>query len=82
MKSSKSTIRLQLKDKDIDYNNHKDNIKVGDIIEIIVNRKLGNLSYSINDINFGIACTNIPKEDILYPTVLLYEQGLSVEIVK
>ena len=82
MKSSKSTIRLQLKDKDIDYNNHKDNIKVGDIIEIIVNRKLGNLSYSINDINFGTACSNIPKEDILYPTVLLYEQGLSVEIVK
>ena len=75
LKSSKSTIRLQLKDKDIDYNNHKENIKEGDIIEIIVNRKLGNLSYSINDINFGIACTNIPKEDILYPTVLLYEQG-------
>ena len=42
---------------------------------------MGNLSFTINDINYGLACSNIPKEDILYPTVVLYEQGLSVEIV-
>ena len=62
----------------IKYTNHNEEIKVGDII---VDRKKGNLSFAINDINFGIACSTIPKDDILYPTIVLYEQGLSVEIV-
>ena len=56
-------------------------IKEGDIIEVIVDRKKGNLSFAINDINFGIACSLIPKDDILYPTVVLYEKDLCVEIV-
>ena len=65
----------------MDYNNHNEDIKDGDIIEVIVDRKLGNLSFAINDINYGIACSTIPKEDTLYPTIVLYEQGLSVEII-
>ena len=63
------------------YNNHKEEIKQDDIIEVIVDRKNGNLSFAVNDVNYGIACSTIPKEDELYPTISLYEQGLSVEIL-
>ena len=75
-------VQLYLKSiKKLNYNNHNDIIREGDIIEVIVDRKNGNLSYSLNDINYGIACSTIPKDDILYPTIVLYEQGLSVELV-
>ena len=63
------------------YDNLKYNIKKDDIIEVIVDRKEGNLSFAINDNNYGIAYSNIPKEDTLYPTVILWEKGLSVEII-
>ena len=79
--SKGSKAGLYNKNSSSDYNNLKDNIKKGDIIEVIVDRKSGNLSFAINNINHGIACSNIPKDDILYPVVLFYEQGLSVEIV-
>ena len=64
-----------------DYDNLKNNLIKGDIIEVIVDRKSGNLSFAINNINHGIACSNIPKDDTLYPTIVFYEQGLSAEIV-
>ena len=67
--------------KNINYNNHNEVINEGDIIEVIVDRKKGNLSFALNDINYGIACSTIPKDHILYPTIVLYEQGLSVELV-
>jgi len=79
--SNGSKVGLYNKNKSSDYDNLNINIKKGDVIEVIVDRKLGNLSYSINGINHGLACLEIPKEDILYPTVVLYEQELSVEIV-
>ena len=63
------------------YNNHNEKLKEGDIIEIIVDRNNGNLSFAVNDVNYGIACSTIPKEDDLYPTIIIYEQGLSVEII-
>ena len=75
-------VQLCLKNnKNINYNHHNEVIKEGDIIEVIVDRKNGNLSFSLNNINYGIACSTIPKEDILYPTIVLFEQGLSVELV-
>ena len=74
-------VKLKLKGKDSDYSNFKEDIKEGDIIEVILDRKLGNLSFAINDNNYGIACSTIPKNEELYPTILLYEQGLSVEIL-
>ena len=52
-----------------------------DIIEVIVEKINWNLSFAINDVNFGIAISKIPKEDDLYPTISSYEQGISVEIV-
>ena len=77
---NKIALKMQ-KNQILNYNNHKENLKKDDIIEVIVDRKLGNLSFAINDINYGIACSTIPKEDIFYPTIGLYETGLSVEIV-
>ena len=78
---SSSKIKLLMKNNISDYNNHKEDFKEGDIIEVIVDRKNGNLSFAINDVNYGIACSDIPKNDILFPTIVLYEQGNSVEIV-
>ena len=75
-------VQLYLKnEQNSNYNNHYEVINEGDVIEVIVDRKKGNLSFAINNINYGIACSTIPKDDVLYPTILLYENGLSVEIV-
>ena len=65
----------------INYNNHSGKLKKGDIIEVIVDRNNGNLSFSVNDINYGIANCSIPKEDTLYPVVLINDQNQSIEIV-
>ena len=81
LSGSDNKIKLNLKGESSNYNNHNEVLKEGDIIEVIVDRKLGNLSFAINDINYGIACSTIPKEETLYPTIVLYEQGLSVEII-
>ena len=78
--SGYSVCFLNIKGKDFKYNDVK--LKKNDIIEVIVDRKLGNLSFAVNDINYGIACSNIPKEEELYPTVVLYEQNHIVEIVE
>ena len=56
-------------------------MKEGDIIEVIVDRKIGNLSFAVNNVNFGIECSEIPKDDTLFPTVVLYEKGVEVELV-
>ena len=79
---SNEKVGLKLKDKSSNYKDHLEVLKEGDIIEVIVDRKLGNLSFAVNDINYGIACSTIPKNDSLYPTIVLFEQGLSVEIVQ
>ena len=57
-------------------------LKKGDIIEVIIDRQLGNLSFAINDINYGIACSEIPKEDILFPIVMINDQNQIGEIIK
>lgn len=64
-----------------DYYNHSGRLKKGDIVEVIVDRQLGNLSFIINDSNYGICCSEIPKEDELYPTVSIFDQNLMVERV-
>ena len=56
-------------------------MKKEDVVEVIVDRNLGNLSFAVNGTNYGIACSNIPKNDILYPTIILYDQNLQVELV-
>ena len=65
--------KLSIKsDQESNYNKKKKGkLKKGDIIEVIVDRKAGNLSFSINDSNYGIAYSLIPKDDILYPKVMI-----------
>ncbi len=63
-------------------NKNKKSLNKGDIIEVIVDRKLGNLSFAINDKNYGIACSEIPKEDTLYPVVMINDENQIVEIVE
>ena len=65
----------------IGYNNHSGRLKKEDVVEVIVDRNLGNLSFAVNGTNYGIACSNIPKNDILYPTITLFDQNLQVELV-
>ena len=81
-KKGQKGIGLRMKKNDSLMQNYKDNIKKGDIIKVIIDRKLGNLSFCVNDYNCGIVYSEIPKEESLYPTVVLYEQNLMVELVK
>jgi len=78
--SSNSQLVL-LSESSIGYNNHSGRLKKEDVVEVIVDRNLGNLSFAVNGTNYGIACSNIPKNDILYPTIILYDQNLQVELV-
>jgi len=72
-----------LKGKAVQINNHENkSLKMGDIIKVIVDRKLGNLSFEINGENYGIAYSNIPKDDIFYPIVMITDQGQIVEILE
>ena len=50
-------------------------------MEVIIDRVNGNLSFAINDMDFGIACSNIPKDDILYPIVMINDQNQKVELI-
>ena len=56
-------------------------IKNNDIIEILVDRKKGTLSFSINNVSYGIAANNIPKDENLYPVINMYEENQSVELL-
>ena len=54
--------------------------KEGDIIEVIMNTINGELSFSLNDYNCGVAC-KIPLEPDLSPVVLICDQGDSIELL-
>ena len=64
-----------------DYNNHNGKLKNGDRVEVIVDRISGNLSFTVNDNDYGIACSDIQKNDILYPVVMLHDQNQKVELI-
>ena len=51
-----------------DYNGNIGKIKEGDIIEVIMNTMNGELSFSVNDINYGSAC-KIPMNIDLSPFI-------------
>ena len=72
---------LYLKNKIEKYNDRKGKIKKGDIIEVVLDRKLGNLSFSVNGVNYGIATNQIPQEDKLYPIINMYDVNQSIEIL-
>ena len=65
----------------INQSNIDRGLNEGDVVEITADRTSGNLSFSVNGISCGFASSALPKNEELYPIVILYEQGLSVEIV-
>ena len=73
--------RIKIKAFEKDYVNENKKLKNGDIVEVIIDRKNGNLSFAINGVNYGISCSDIPKEDELYPVISLYDKNQSVEIL-
>ena len=76
-----SDIYLNLKGNSLNYNSHKGTFKKDDVIEVIIDRITNKLSFAVNEVDFGIACSDIPKEEKLYPTILLYEKDLQVDLV-
>ena len=64
-----------------DYNGHSGKLKKGDIVEVTIDRILGNLSFAVNDSDYGIACSDIPKDDILYPVIILENMNDAVELI-
>ena len=76
-----SNIQINLVGSTSLYNNHKEKLKKGDIIEVIIDRISNKLSFAVNDIDYGVACSEIPKDISLYPAVLLYEKNLNIEII-
>ena len=60
----------------------KERLKSGSIIEVIVDRPKGNLSFVVNGRDCGIVCNDIPKNEVLYPFVSLYDNEQIVEIIE
>ena len=59
---------------------NRDKLKEGDIIEVIMNRISGELSFAVNGILYGVGC-KIPLDIDLSPFVLLRAQGQSIELL-
>ena len=79
---NREKISFNMKNKNIvNCNEIIKGLNEGDIVEVIADRSSGNLSFCVNDINCGFTSSELPKEETLYPIVILYEQDLSVEIV-
>ena len=62
-----------------DYKVNK-RLKEGDIIEVIMNGENGELSFSVNGENYGVAC-KIPLDIDLSPVVIIQEQGNSIKLL-
>ena len=56
-------------------------LKKGDIVEVIADRINGDLSFSVNNINYGLTNIKIPQNDELYPIVMIYDENQIVELV-
>ena len=63
-----------------EYNGSKGKLKEWDIVEIIMNTKNGELSFGINNVNYGIAC-KIPLDIDLSPFIDIYNEGEEIELL-
>ena len=63
------------------YTGENKKLNKGDIIEVIVDRKKGTLSFGVNGKNYGLTNVKIPENEELYPIVLINDQNQTVEIV-
>ena len=61
---------------------NKTRLKSGSVIEVIVDRPKGNLSFIVNGNNCGIVSKEIPKDEILFPFVSIYDSEQIVEIIE
>ena len=61
---------------------NKDRLKSGSNNYVIVDRVKGHLSFIVNGQNTGVVCKEIPKDEILYPFVSLYDNEQIVEIIE
>jgi len=62
------------------YKENKGKLKEGDIVEVIMNTINGELSFSINGENYGVAC-KISLDISLSPFVLINYEGHSIELI-
>ena len=64
------------------FTNYKESrrLKEGEIVEVIMNTKNGELSFAVGEKNYGVAC-KIPLDIDLSPIVLIYEKGDSIELL-
>ena len=65
-----------------EYNGNSGKLKNDDIIEVIVDRINGNLSFAVNYINYGKVNCEIKKGSILYPFIIICDQDKQVELVQ
>ena len=63
------------------YIKNNGTLNAGDIIEVIADRINGDLSFSVNNKNYGLTNIKIPNNDELYPIVLINDENQSVEII-
>ena len=59
----------------------KGQLKTNDILEVEVDTINGILSFRLNGEDYGVACENIP-DDNLCPVVCMYNEGLSIELIE
>ena len=64
------------------HTNYKETRRLneGEIVEVIVNTKKGELSFAVGEKNYGVAC-EIPLDIDLSPFVFIYEKGDSIELL-
>jgi len=62
------------------YKENRGKLKEGDIVEVIMNTINGELSFSINEENYGVAC-KISLDISLSPFILIYYEGESIELL-
>ena len=63
------------------YTDQTQKLNIGDIVEVIVDRIKGDLSFEVNGKNLGSTGVKIPKDMELFPIVLINDENQSVEIV-
>ena len=56
-------------------------VHTGDVVGVVVDPMNGELSFTLNGVNLGVAYEGIPLDKPLVPCVLLGERGDSVELV-
>ena len=55
-------------------------VRTGDCVGVVMDTAKGELSFVLNEVNFGVAYEEIPLDKPLVPCVLLWRKGYSVEL--